>query len=274
MPRSNSIHDNAAAGSDDDSESEIMDEVVRAMSSELRRARGQLDRVHVEKDDLQRELDDVRLQLRAAKEGREHKGKRGISNAQYDQARREVDRLKREKDEENAQHAKSMEEVVSKLAKQKDKYQDAKAALRETQSVLAKLQDAAASAVAELSGTHVELPRKRKREEDPEEGAGFAESRSNQQPVAPETAGSNFNVTRSWKGQTTPQSGSSPPKSKTSNARKSNLREFLGIVDGEKFVTPSMSHCARHRGQGWDKLMAVRRIASGTHEALSTVMVY
>ncbi|KAH9925173.1 uncharacterized protein B0H18DRAFT_1010183 [Fomitopsis serialis] len=254
MPRSNSIHDNAAAGSDDDSESEIMDEIVRAMSSELRRARGQLDRVHVEKDDLQRELDDVRLQLRAAKEGQEHKGKRGISNSQHDQARREVDRLKREKDEENAEHAKAMEEVVSKLAKQKEKYQDAKAALRESQSVLAKLQDAAASAVAELSGTHVELPRKRKREEDPEEGAGIAESRSNQQPVAPETAGSNFNVTTSRKGQTTPHSGSS----KTSSARKSNLRGFLGIVDGEQFVTPSMNHCASHHGQNWDKLMACK----------------
>ncbi|KAH9829543.1 uncharacterized protein C8Q71DRAFT_400271 [Rhodofomes roseus] len=182
---SSTIHDNAhaqvIAESDD---SDIMDEVVRALSIELKRARVESDRLRAEKDKLQRELDDARLRLSDVEDGREQKVKRD-DRSLYEQARREIDKLVQEKDEQNAKHVKEMEDLVQKLTRRKEKCRNVKAALEESRNALTTLRSAAASAIAELSVDGVSTSRKRKREDDdeghPETTEGGSEARESPQ---------------------------------------------------------------------------------------------
>ncbi|KAH9913770.1 uncharacterized protein B0H18DRAFT_157720 [Fomitopsis serialis] len=241
MSRANSTHDNAAAGAE---EPGIMTEVIRAMSSELRRARTEQDRLHAENERLQQELDGACLTLRALREGEDEKSPT-VDHTRYsklyEEARQEIDRLTQERDGERSHHEVAMEEIQGKHLKLKDKYKAAKASLAEHKTELSRIRNATANAFAELSEVRAPSSRKRKeRTEDDHTPIITQEAKAKRrqtlesQPDLPASEAGPAVHTQALTIQDT-----------HANLSKDTLdvRSFLDVNQGEILKEPSLRHC-------------------------------
>ncbi|TFY59991.1 hypothetical protein EVJ58_g5417 [Rhodofomes roseus] len=217
--------DNPDAGSDSD----IMSEVVRVMSSELKRARVEQDRLCEEKERLQQELNDAHTQLCVMKKAQEQQSERlgGDSNAKrYEKALRKIDRLE-----------KSLEEMTEKLTKVQDKYKNSKASLREARTELDRLRAATAVDVSKVPETGESHSLKRKaRTEDGETPARLDSRHVTELPMPAEKQLQTLTVSY--------------------EKDLANIRQFLVISPGETLKEPSLQHCQMLRGkQNWEALI-------------------
>ncbi|KAH9925174.1 uncharacterized protein B0H18DRAFT_389678 [Fomitopsis serialis] len=223
MSRANSTHDNAAAGAE---EPGIMTEVIRAMSSELRRARTEQDRLHAENERLQQELDGACLTLRALREGEDEKSPT-VDHTRYsklyEEARQEIDRLTQERDGERSHHEVAMEEIQGKPQE------------------LSRIRNATANAFAELSEVRAPSSRKRKeRTEDDHTPIITQEAKAKRrqtlesQPDLPASEAGPAVHTQALTIQDT-----------HANLSKDTLdvRSFLDVNQGEILKEPSLRHC-------------------------------